>query len=152
MLEPVYRHTQRGPIGWVLFVIALAVAVGAIVGAMPTEVRVLLALLSALFVFLSACFQTLTIHDEAAALHVSFGPLSVFQTRIRYSEILKAELATTDLLDGIGIHYIFTRGWVWNLWGRNCIRLETRGGVIRVGTDDPENLLRCVQSRVTQPS
>lgn len=148
MAAPEYSHTQRGPIGWVLFAFALAVALGGVLGAMPMGVRVLLFLLSGLFFILGTCFQTLTVRSTPTSLHVAFGPFSVFETSIRYADIQSAERTRSDVWDGIGIHYLFGRGWIWNLWGRDCLRLTLKGGVIRVGTDDAENLLRHVQQRM----
>jgi hypothetical protein len=32
-------------------------------------------------------------------------------------------------------------GWVWNLWGRECVVVRFRDGrTLRIGTDDAENL------------
>jgi hypothetical protein len=46
------------------------------------------------------------------------------------------------LVYGIGvIHYSIRGGLVWNLWGRDCVVVHFKnGGVLRIGTDDAENL------------
>ena len=46
------------------------------------------------------------------------------------------------IIDGWGIHYIPGRGWTYNLWGFGCVKLTVRGKVVRVGTNDVENLAR----------
>jgi len=55
----------------------------------------------------------------------------------------------TLLLDGLGIHMSIRGGWVWNIWGRDCVVVHFRnGGTLRIGTDDAENLAGFLQSRV----
>ena len=39
-------------------------------------------------------------------------------------------------------------GWVWNLWGRNCVVLRLRKGILRVGTDDAVNLVEFLNARL----
>jgi hypothetical protein len=48
------------------------------------------------------------------------------------------------------------RGWTYNLWGFDCVRLTMRNGRIhRVGTDDSDALYTFLQERLevtaTQP-
>src|SRR5262249_12971741 len=39
-----------------------------------------------------------------------------------------------------------------NLWGRDCVVLHRRdGGVLRIGTDDPENLARFLGGKTPRP-
>ena len=44
------------------------------------------------------------------------------------------------ILDGWGIHMSIRGGWVWNLWGRDCVVVHLKKGVLRIGTDDAANL------------
>jgi len=41
-------------------------------------------------------------------------------------------------------------GWVWNLWGRDCVVLKLQKGVLRIGTDDAEHLAEYVQTRMSE--
>ena len=39
--------------------------------------------------------------------------------------------------------------WAWNIWGRDCVVVHFRkGGTLRIGTDDAENLAAFLGSRV----
>jgi len=38
---------------------------------------------------------------------------------------------------------------MWNLWGRDCVVLHLKKGVLRVGTDDAENLARFLEGKIT---
>jgi len=39
-------------------------------------------------------------------------------------------------------------GWVWNLWGRDCVVLQLRKGILGVGTDDAENLADFLNQKI----
>ena len=67
----------------------------------------------------------------------------------RYSDIVKVEVGRTFLLDGWGIHMSIRGGWVWNLWGRDCLVVRfKKGGTLRIGTDDAENLAALLRKRI----
>ena len=51
------------------------------------------------------------------------------------------------LLDGWGIHMSPRGGWVWNIWGRDCVVIHLERGALRVGTDDAENLAAFLKQR-----
>ncbi len=55
------------------------------------------------------------------------------------------------MIDGWGIHYILGRGWTYNLWGFGCVKLTLGKKVIRVGTDDVENLAQFLRGKVQPP-
>ena len=39
-------------------------------------------------------------------------------------------------------------GWVWNIWGRDCVVLQLRKDILRVGTDDAEKLARFLEEKI----
>ncbi|MFZ4644943.1 MAG: hypothetical protein ACOYNP_04230 [Gemmataceae bacterium] len=39
-------------------------------------------------------------------------------------------------------------GWVWNLWGRDCVVVHLKKGTLRIGTDDAANLSVFLQGKV----
>ena len=42
-------------------------------------------------------------------------------------------------------------GVVWNLWGRECVVVRFRNGkVLRIGTDDAENLAGFLEGKVSE--
>lgn len=143
-----YRHTQKAP--W--YLLLLVIGVGCLVVAwllreMPL-VSVLLGLVGAGMLVLATSFRELTVADEGDCLAIWFGPLPLFSKRVRYVDMRSVEVGRTLLLDGWGIHYSVRGGWVWNLWGRRCVVIHNNG-TIRVGTDDAENLVRFLKSRLT---
>lgn len=50
-------------------------------------------------------------------------------------------------MDGWGIHYILGRGWTYNLWGFGCVKLTLGRKVVRVGSDDVENLVEFLKAK-----
>lgn len=72
----------------------------------------------------------------------------MFGMTVRYSEIVKVEVGRTLILDGWGIHMSIRGGWVWNLWGRDCVVVHLKKGPLRIGTDDAANLAVFLQGKV----
>ena len=128
--------------------ILLAIAAADVLAASLLGGALFLLPCAALFVFLSACFGWLQVRDEGEHLAIRYGPLPVFRRKLPYSGMLGVEPARSDWLDGGGVHYVPGRGWIYNLWGRDCVRIQLRGLPIRVGTDDPEGLLAFLETRI----
>ena len=76
--------------------------------------------------------------------------MPLFRKDIRYDDITKVEVGRTTLLDGWGIHLSVRGGWVWNIWGRDCVVIHRRRGVVRVGSDDAENLAGFLEGRIAE--
>ncbi|MBU0483043.1 MAG: DUF751 domain-containing protein [Proteobacteria bacterium] len=147
-----YNHTQRGPVHLILYAIGLmfiALAWSQANLRSPLTAVVLLLLLAGLMIFLGLCFHHLTVRDEGVFLAVRYGPLPVFKYRITYESIVAVETAHSDLLDGLGIHYLPGRGWIFNLWGKDCVKLELRNKTVRIGSDDAKGLLLFLQNRIS---
>jgi hypothetical protein len=144
-----YWHRQTAPLCLLLYALAaLFLALGYGLGHVPI-VSVVLPLASLVILVLAAAFHHLTIADEGEALAIRFGPLPLFRTAIRYDDIRRVEIGRTTWLDGLGIHLSLRGGWVWNLWGRDCVVLHLRhGGIFRIGSDDCENLAGFIQTRI----
>ncbi len=145
---PGYSHTQKAPLCLILYASALACFVLVfIIGETPGiyiggSVGLLIALLG-------PCFHHLTVEDQGEVLAIRFGPIPLFRRTVQYADIGSVEIGRTLLLDGWGIHLSIRGGWVWNLWGRTCVVVHFRnGGTLRIGTDDAENLVEFLRSRI----
>jgi len=150
--QPEYEHTQWAPMCWLILLPGLAIlfVVGMFAG--DGDVVIPLTLTGAALVALAFSFRSLRVVDEDDWLAIRFGPLPLFRKRIAYTDILAAEPGKTTVIDGWGIHWVPGRGWTYNLWGFDCVRLTlTRSRTIRVGTDDPEGLARFLQQRRAAP-
>lgn len=142
-----YHHTQKGPWSYLLYAIGAAELVAAWFLRQPPGLSLTLTASGLLLVVLGACFMQLTVADAGPALLVQFGPLPLFRKRMPYADIRSVERGRTTLLDGWGIHLSARGGWVWNIWGRDCVVVRHRG-TTRIGTDDAPALVAFLQSRM----
>ena len=74
--------------------------------------------------------------------------MPLFRRRVRYEDIRDVEIGRTVLLEGWGIHMSPRGGWVWNIWGRDCVVIHLETGTLRVGTDDDANLEALLRQRI----
>ena len=104
-----------------------------------------------LIALLAPACHHLTVEDEGDQLAIRFGPLPLLHRTVRYDDIARVEIGRTLLLDGWGIHDSIRGGWVWNLWGRDCVVVYLKnGGVLRIGTDDATNLACFLEAKVAR--
>jgi hypothetical protein len=148
---PAYHHTQKAP--WALLIAATGVAsiLGAVLIWQVPVAPVALAVAGVGMLVVASAFRQLTVTDEGDHLLVAFGPLPLFTKRIRYADIRSVEVGRTLLVEGWGVHYSVRGGWVWNIWGRRCVVIH-HSGTTRVGTDDPENLVRFLKAKMSPSS
>ena len=132
--------------GLILGAFVVAAAVGAGLQA-DGFVRTLLLALAGAFALAAAMFARLTVRCEGDHLRVRFGPLPWAGTNVRYDRVRALRRARSSLVDGWGIHWVPGRGWTYNLWGFDCVELQTDRGLLRIGTDDPEGLVQHLAQR-----
>ena len=148
-IRPQYTHTQKAPLCLLIYALAVAfLAVGYFVQDTP-PIQWLFPPIGVAMLLLAASIHHLTVEDRGDVLAIRFGPVHLFRRTVRYADIGSVEIGRTLLLDGWGIHYSIRGGWVWNLWGRTCVVVHFRdGGTLRIGTDDADNLVAFLRSRV----
>lgn len=145
---PGNSHTQKARLCLILYGSALLCFVlGWMVGHTP---GIYIAFgVSLLIALLAPAFHHLTVADLGERLVIRFGPVPLFGRTVEYAAIEKVEVGRTLILDGWGIHYSIRGGWVWNLWGRDCVVVHLKnGGVLRIGTDDADNLGRFLEGKI----
>lgn len=143
-----YSHTQSAPLYFVLLVFAAGIFVASLFVGEPVVQAVLLSS-GALMLLFGFSFRNLTVTDEETELLICFGPLPLFKRRLQYSELEKVEQARSTIMDGWGIHMSPSGGWVWNLWGFDCVDVWYRQGrKLRIGTDDPLELTRFLKTKL----
>jgi hypothetical protein len=150
--SPGYSHTQKAPLCLVLYGSALAfIALPWMIG--DKSGIYITGGVSLLIALLAPAFHHLTVVDQGEGLAIRFGPVPLFRRTVRYADIEVVKVGRTLILEGWGIQYGVPGGWVWNLWGRNCIVIHWKnGGVLRIGTDDADNLADFLKEKVSQPS
>ena len=146
-----YEHTQRGPWHLLLFAVAAGCFFGGWVLRQEPAGHYTCLGIALLMIVIGFSFMQLTVRDEQDALAIRFGPLPLFFTRIPYDKIRRAKPDQTIFLDGWGIHYLPSRGTTYNIWGFSCVRVDLDKRTIRIGTDDVENLVAFLHSRMPNP-
>ena len=142
-----YNHTQHGRRHNVLFAFTFVSLTDAWLSRGESAFVVTLISIAATFALCGLMFGSLTIRDEGQWLTLRFGLLPVFRKRILYGDITGIEVGRTSIFDGWGIHYFPGRGWTYNIFGRDCVKLTLGQKTIRVGTDDAENLAKVICER-----
>ncbi len=138
---PEYDHTQWAPMYWLMLVPALVVLFVSVLVENDTSTTFGLTLVTVLLLVVAYSFRSLRVVDEGNALALQFGPIPLFRKRFTYTDIVSADRDQSSVIDGWGIHWVPGRGWTYNLWGFDCVRLTLTGiRTARVGTDDPEGL------------
>ena len=141
-----YEHTQVGHVHRLFLSLAGALAIGALLA--PGLATLGLAAVSVLFLCLAGLMGRLRVSDGMDHVAVRFGPLPLLGTRVPYANIRSFRRARSLWIDGWGVHWVPGRGWTFNLWGFDCVELETRSGRVRIGTDDPAGLEALLRERV----
>lgn len=146
-----YDHTQKAPLYWIL--LGGAIFGGVITYSVSGQLPAFWIALGVTVVIgvIAACFVDLTVRDEDGCLSVRFGPIPVFGTKIRYSDIRAVEAARSSVVDGWGVHWIPGRGWTYNIWGFGCVKITLGNKVVRIGTDDIDGLLKFLKTKVNLP-
>lgn len=143
-----YEHTQRSPLGWILLICGISVFIFGWTHSKQILFKVISVVITLTIIMLSQCFRTLTVRDEGEGLAVRFGPLPIFRTRIPYSEMIDIQPDRSNILDGWGIHYTPGKGKIYNVWGLDCVKIQKRNNVIRIGTDDKDALVHFLKTRI----
>ncbi len=148
MISTTYSHTQESPLYLILFGSSIPFFVLAWIAREQPVVLAVMIVAAVLLVLVGLAFHHLTVEDEGDRLAIRFGPLPFLETSIRYADIKGVEVGRTTILDGWGIHRSPRHGWLWNLWGRDCVVIHRQQGVLRVGSDEAENLAEFIKSKM----
>lgn len=146
-----YRHTQRSPALLVLPLFAAAVPLAILVfgpvASAPAGMKIVLVVTALVLVATSAAFSSLTIAVADGRLSWHFGP-GVVRKSVPVAEVVAAERTRTRLWEGWGIHFT-TRGWLYNVAGRDAVLITRRDGSrFMLGSDEPEALVQAIRGAV----
>ncbi len=142
-----YKHTQQSPLHVLLYLPAIFLFFVAWQLRNDLPPSLVISVVAICLLVLSLTFQRLTVKDDDEFLDIHYGPLNWFGTRIRYADITDVNCGKSSWIDGWGIHFIPFRGWTINLWGFECVEITRGNKMIRIGTDDSENLAEFLRER-----
>ena len=138
-----YRHTQ---IGWIVIAAILAAIIFFLSvvdrGTPPMNPGIGALLLIAVL----GLFHSLTVEVKEGVLSCRFGP-GIIRRRFLLSEIEGARAVRNPWYAGWGIRWRPGRYVLWNVSGFQAVELALKGGNrFRIGTDEPEALVRAIQT------
>ena len=143
-----YSHTQTG---WVT-IIGLVAAL-AIIGATAQEMdpaspgRPFVTATLVLMALLIPVFGWLTVLVDEEAVTTKFG-VGLIRKKIKLKDIQGATRVRNKWYYGWGMR-MGPSGWIYNVSGLDAVEIELKGGGrFRIGTDEPEELLRALRQRI----
>ena len=139
-----YRHTQ---IGWTLIVIVVAVGLLELtivaLSTVSTLALTLAGALAAVFAVLLVMFASLTVAVDSGVLQLWFGT-GLLRREVALGDVVAARVVRVSWYTGWGVRAV-SRGWLYRIGGRDAVELELENGrVVRVGSDEPKELLAAV--------
>ena len=154
-MQPQYDHIQRSPLYLIIFAMGILQLIAATTfprWSISIFPGIMLFFCGIFVIFLAFGFQHLQTVDQGNYLTIGFGklPLPLCKRNLFYKNIIKVEIGRTLLLDGWGIHYSIRGGWVWNIWGRDCVVVYCDKEILRIGTDDSARLRTFLQTKIGQ--
>lgn len=128
--------------------LGLAVALAAIAWLSPATLsagRWWVVGLFALLLGAFALFWRLVVEVDGRAIRATFG-MGLIRKVVPLAEVLRCESVRTRVWWGYGIHWT-PSGWLYNVAGRDAVRLTLRGErAVMIGTDEPEALAAAVEA------
>lgn len=146
-----YSKTQEGRFHYLLYGVVAVLPPLAWLNRQEPGAVLVLAGVAVVMILAGLAFGHMTVRDEGDRLAIRYGPLPIFRRRIPYSAITAVEPGRTSIIDGWGVHYVPFRGMTYNLWGFGCAKLTLGRRVIRVGSEDVDNLVDFIRSKIQPP-
>jgi hypothetical protein len=136
--------------------IATAVALvgaGVLAASLSAQTRAIAGwMVYALFAIIASAFALfgwLAVDVDGRAIRVRFG-VGLVRRRIEVAAVERCERVRTRLWWGWGLHWT-PSGWLYNVSGRNAVRLELRGErAVMIGSDDAAGLARAIEAARTE--
>lgn len=99
--------------------------------------------------FMTLCFQSLTTTVSETSLRVHFGPIPLLEKKVLLEKIVSVRPEKSSLLDGWGVHWTPGKGWIYNMWGFDCLAINLSTRNFRVGTNDPDQLCEVLERAIS---
>jgi hypothetical protein len=139
-----YYHKQFGTFITAALAVGILLAIfpALITGTFPPILMAVLGVIAVVWVLLYSL--SLEIKDNALVCRLGAG---LIRRRILLSEIRQISPVSNPWYAGFGIHWVPGQYWLWNVSGRRGVELSLKSGErFRLGTDEPEALIRAIKS------
>jgi hypothetical protein len=139
-----YHHTQTGK--WIIFIFGILAIALLVMGFLhPTTYPAFVVAIGILAALL--LFGSLTVVGDNEQLSFYFG-IGAIKKKFKYGDLQSIRKVKNKWYWGWGVRW-FGRGWLYNVSGLDAVELIFKyGKVLRIGTNDPDALLRFVEARL----
>ncbi|MFQ5768034.1 MAG: hypothetical protein ACE5ID_08635 [Acidobacteriota bacterium] len=142
-----YQHTQRGNL---VLGICGAFCLLTLLSSLMFSSPILVLPVVAPFLLFGWLFHSLTIEVDPRQIELRFGPGLIWK-RFKTAEIQSARTVRNHWYQGWGIRWIWS-GWLFNISGLDAVEIDLSSGRrYRLGTDQPQKLLRAIHSACGSP-
>lgn len=145
-----YRHSQFGSVIAAGTVLGALMALGVTLSLSKQTLQQAWWLVVAMFAVLGAAwalFATLCVEVDAREVRVRFG-VGLVRKTVPIADIVRADIVRTRIWWGWGLHWT-PAGWLYNVAGRDAVRLELRRErAIMIGSDEADRLKAAIDARV----
>ncbi|PWN05081.1 hypothetical protein [Rhodohalobacter mucosus] len=144
-----YRHTQTGYFILSLMIPAIIFLIAVYLNGVFGEAeKVIIQLTIVLMSVATIIFSSLTVKVNEDEIVWYFGP-GLWKYRIKLSEVKNVSKGHSHPLEGIGIRWNPWKGMLYNVSGlQNVEILRKDGKTTRIGTDEPDKLVKTIQDRL----
>ena len=146
-----YEHTQWGFISIPTFLLFAVIVVPATAADDETSAMFTVAIVAFMIALLAIVlvFSRLAVTVSGGRIATAFG-FGRPHREIELENVAAVRQVRNTWMQGWGVRKI-SGGWMYNVWGLDAVEVElSSGGVFRIGTNDPENLLAVI-SLQTRP-
>lgn len=110
--------------------------------------RPILHLFVLLFLILAILFSTLTVEVNRQNLIWYFGP-GIWKYHIPIDDIEEVIHVRNHPLEGFGIRWTPTKGWLYNVSGLDAVKIIRKSGkTTRIGSNEPNKLIKVIQEEI----
>ena len=142
-----YRHTQISLVIIALMLILIALNLYAYLK-IPTF-HPLRLIVMVICVIVLALFSSFTLEISSKTLTCRFG-IGFIRKKIPLPTVQEVREVRNPWYAGWGIHWMPGQYWLWNVSGFRAVELVFKDGKrFRIGTDEPESLIRAIESNKT---
>lgn len=145
-----YRHSQFGSVIAAGTVLGALMALGVTLSLSRQTLQQAWWLVVAMFAVLGvawALFATLLVEVDAREVRVRFG-VGLIRKTVPIADIVRADIVRTRIWWGWGLHWT-PAGWLYNVAGRDAVRLELRRErAIMIGSDEADRLKAAIDARI----
>lgn len=139
-----YQHTQ---IGWIIFGFTVPAVIFLAIWSLAVQPIFVMIFTAAALALMLVLFGSLTVKADGEGIGFHFGP-GILKRRFPYKDIASVKKVRNRWYFGWGVRW-FGRGWLYNVSGLDAIEVALQNGkCIRIGTDQPDELLRFVSPRL----